>query len=313
MRALAEHHRVIRYDRPGSGLSDRDGPTPRSLSEEVAILGGLVAALDLDTATLFGGSSGSVVAAGCAAAMPSRVSRLVLYGGYASGRDIAGPAARAALVDVVRRHWGLGSRLLADLFMPDASADERAAFARFQRMVASPEQAAGELSAVYAHDVGDALPRLTMPTLVLHRRHDRAIPFALGRDLAARIAGARLVELPGAEHFPWHGDVDAVTRTAAAFLAGRGGVSAGTGTGIARTGTGTQPEPRSHRRARLPSRSASSRSCDSWPAGRTDAEIAEALVLSPHTVHRHVSNIRTKLGVPTRAAATAWLAHHDRH
>src|SRR5215207_7986599 len=100
--ALAEHHRVIRYDRPGSGLSDRDGPTPRSLSEEVTVLGGLVAALDLDTLTLFGGSSGSVVAAGCAATKRTPVSRLVLYGGYARGRAIASPAARTAMVDVVQ-------------------------------------------------------------------------------------------------------------------------------------------------------------------------------------------------------------------
>src|SRR5688572_19007137 len=61
--ALAEHHRVIRYDRPGSGLSDRDGPTPRSLSQEVDVLGGLIDAIGLESTALFGGSSGSVAAA----------------------------------------------------------------------------------------------------------------------------------------------------------------------------------------------------------------------------------------------------------
>jgi pimeloyl-ACP methyl ester carboxylesterase/DNA-binding CsgD family transcriptional regulator len=291
--ALAEHHRVIRYDRPGSGLSDRDGPTPRSLSEEVALLSGLVAALDLDTAALFGGSSGSVIAAGCAAGMPGRVSRLVLYGGYACGRDIASPAARAAMIEVLERHWGLGSRLLADVFMPGASADERAAFARFQRAVASPEEAAAELSLVYAHDVRDALARLTMPTLVLHRRDDRAIPLALGRDLAARITGARLVELDGAEHFPWHGNTDAVTTRTAAFLSGRRIEDEVAPQGI------PQLSERELQVLRLVA------------SGRTDAQIAEMLTLSPHTVHRHVSNIRTKLGVPSRAAAAAWAARRD--
>ena len=183
--ALAEDHRVIRYDRPGSGLSDRDGPTPRSLAQEVAVLLGLIDAVGLESPALFGGSSGSVVAAGCAAAMPDRVSRLVLYGGYANGREIASPAARAAMVDLVRRHWGLGSRVLADVFVPGASAEERADFARFQRQVASPEAAAQDLSLVYAHDATELLARVTVPTLVLHRRDDRAIPVALGRDLAS--------------------------------------------------------------------------------------------------------------------------------
>ena len=44
--------------------------------------------------------------------------------------------------------------------------------------------------------------------------------------------------------------------------------------------------------------------------GRTDAEIARALVLSVHTVHRHVANIRTRLDVPSRTAAAAWAVEH---
>ncbi len=44
--------------------------------------------------------------------------------------------------------------------------------------------------------------------------------------------------------------------------------------------------------------------------GCTDAEIAEQLVLSVHTVHRHIANIRTRLGVTSRAAAAAWATDH---
>jgi len=293
--ALAEDHRVIRYDRPGSGLSDRDGPTPRSLSDEVAVLLGLIDAVGLESPALFGGSSGSVVAAGCAAAMPDRVSRLVLYGGYANGREIASPAARAAMVDLVRRHWGLGSRVLADIFVPGASAEERADFARFQRQVASPEAAAQDLSLVYAHDATELLAKVTVPTLVLHRRDDRAIPVALGRDLAARIAGARLVELTGAAHFPWAGNAATVVSTTLTFLAGRD-----PGPDAAARGAAPKLSDREVEVLRLVAH------------GETDAQIAERLVLSPHTVHRHLSNIRTKLGVPSRAAAAAWAARHER-
>src|SRR4051794_23896692 len=80
---LATGHRVIRYDRPGAGLSDRSGPAPSSREQEIAVLAGLLDAIGLQSVALFGGSSGSVVAAGCAAALPDRVNRIVLYGGYA--------------------------------------------------------------------------------------------------------------------------------------------------------------------------------------------------------------------------------------
>jgi pimeloyl-ACP methyl ester carboxylesterase/DNA-binding CsgD family transcriptional regulator len=296
--ALAREHQVIRYDRPGTGLSDRSGPPPSSRDAEVAVLAGLVEALGLDSLSLLGASSGTAVAAACAAALPGTVDRLVLYGGYAHGADIAAPAAREAMVDVVRRHWGLGSRVLADLFMPGASAADRAAFAKFQRQAATPEQAAAELEQVHRLDVRDVLGAVSTPTLVLHRRGDRAIPFALGQDLASRIRGAELVELQGDEHFPWRGDAEAVTRATSAFLAGRDPRPAATPPVV-----------------REPAAALTDREMEVLrlvAAGRTDAQIAADLVISPHTVHRHVSNIRTKLGVPSRAAAAAWAAHPDR-
>jgi pimeloyl-ACP methyl ester carboxylesterase/DNA-binding CsgD family transcriptional regulator len=296
---LARNHRVIRYDRPGSGLSDRVGETPRTRDEEVAVLLGLAEAIGLDSFSLLGASSGSVVAAATAAAAAGRVTRLVIYGGYSHGADIASPAAQAAMLDMVRRHWGLGSRMLADVFMPGATADERTAFARYQRQVASSDDAAGELAQVYAHDSRDLLASIEAPTLVLHRRADRAIPFALGRDLADRIPGACFLELGGAEHLPWLGASSEVTRATLAFLAGDD-------PGLLTTAGGEGPTAQ-------PTLSVRELEVLGLVAqGCTDAQIAERLTLSSHTVHRHVSNIRTKLGVSSRAAAAAWAARSNK-
>jgi hypothetical protein len=90
-------------------------------------------------------------------AHPERVRALVVYGGYASGSRIADARSRRAIVDLVREHWGLGSRALTDIFMPSADAQEREAFIEFQRAAASAERAARSLEAVYGFDVAERL------------------------------------------------------------------------------------------------------------------------------------------------------------
>ena len=291
---LARRHRVVRYDRPGTGLSDRGTP-PRDRDEEVAVLAGLADALGTDRVHLLGASSGCPVAATLAADRPDRVDRLLLYGGYARGSDIASPAARESMVGLVETHWGLGSRVLADVFLPGATAREREAFARFQRRAASRDEAAAALRSVYELDATDALGAVSAPTLVLHRRGDSAIPFALGRDLAERIPGATFVELPGHDHFPWRGDTSGIADVIERFLEGRD-PSAGVRRRV--TDEGPHLSVREVEVLRLVAE------------GRTDAEIARTLVLSTHTVHRHVANIRTRLDVPSRAAAAAWAVEH---
>lgn len=287
--ALAEDRTVIRYDRPGAGLSDRRGPVPGTIAEELAILEALIEETGHERVSLIGASAGCAVASAYAAQAPERVDRLVLYGGYARGADIASPSARETLLGVVEQHWGLGSRVLADIFLPHGSGDERAAFATFQRRSASRETAATSLRAVYAFDSTGHLGRVQAPTLVLHRRADRAIPFALGPDLAERIPGAAFLELDGDDHLPWLGDWASVVDAIRTFLSGRVPLVAPT-----RPGALALTE-REDEVLRLVAR------------GLTDAQIAELLVLSPHTVHRHVANVRTKLGVPSRAAAAAWV------
>ena len=292
--ALARHRTVIRYDRPGAGVSDRSRLPAGTLDEEFATLEALVDEAAPGRISLFGASSGAGVASMYAARHPERVDRLVLYGAYARGVDLAPPAAREAMLSIIDQHWGLGSRVLADLFLPDATADERAEFVEFQRRSASREVALASLRAVYDFDSTGHLGDVLAPTLVLHRRDDRAIPFALGKDVARRIRNARFVALEGDDHFPWRGDADAVVRETLAFL----GVP-----------VEAAPASRSGGAARLTDREREV--LQLVAQGRTDAEIAAQLVLSTHTVHRHIANIRTKLDVPSRTAAAAWALRNE--
>lgn len=286
---LAARHSVIRYDPPGIGVSGPGGRIPLTVDDDVAVLAGLVEALGLTRFDLIRASSGAAAAIVHAGRQPRRLGRLVLYGSFARGRDIAPEAARNALLEVVATHWGLGSRLLADVFVPGSSARERAAFARFQRRSATREQAGQSLAATYRAEVTDELPRVRVPTTVIHRRGDRAVPFALGVDVAHRIHRSTFIPLDGIDHFPWRGDAAAVTD---AMLRGLGHHIP------ARPGL-PGPAALTEREREILGLVA---------AGLTDRQIAERLTLSRNTVHRHIANARTKLGVRSRAAAAAVVA-----
>lgn len=301
---LGRHRTVIRYDRPGTGLSGDDGDPPGTLEGELAVLAGVMDALAIERAELYAASSGGPVACALAAERPAAVERLVLYGSYARGADIAPVAARESLIGIVREHWGLGSRVLADVFMPTADGVERAAFAQHQREVATPELAAHSLQSVYAFDVSHRLGGIPCPTTVIHRRGDTAIPSRLGTELAASIPGAELRMLEGTEHFPWRGDAAEVAHA----ILGALGVADPDVSALAELATPEEPAAAS---AETTESDLSERELEVLrliAIGHSDREIAEELVLSPHTVHRHVANIRNKLRLPSRAAAAAHAA-----
>ena len=272
--ALATDRTVIRYDRLGTGLSDRVRPQHPGVEAE---LRALEAVIPDGPVSLLGISWGACVAAAYAARRP--VDELALVGGFARGAEAAPAPLREAIQATVRAHWGTGSRMLADVWVPGTGTATRDAFAALQRAAADAETAAVMLEAIYATDVRDALGAITAPTLVVHRRDDKAIPFELGRDLAARIPGARLVALEGEIHLPWLGD--------------RESVLVALGAQRAEPVEDGPLSPREQEVLRL------------IAGGLSDAEIAERLIVSPHTVHRHVANIRTKLRQPSRAAAAA--------
>jgi pimeloyl-ACP methyl ester carboxylesterase/DNA-binding CsgD family transcriptional regulator len=283
---LADHRTVVRYDRVGTGLSDRPTAPDLSLDAEVRTLVAVADAAGLSELSLLGMSFGACSAAAFAAAFPERVRSVVLFGGFARGEEIAPAPLRAALADTVRAHWGAGARLLADVWLPGGDAPMRDRFARLQRAAATPEIAAAMLEAVYEVDLRDVLARVRAPALVLHRRQDRAMPFAQGREAASLLPDGRFVALEGDAHLPWVGDGAAVLEAVSGFLDAQHPTRP------------VDPEsPLSEREAEVLRLVAD---------GLSDAEIAGRLIVSPHTVHRHVANIRFKLGQPSRAAAAAY-------
>lgn len=288
---LAAARTGVQYDRLGCGLSE-PWPGPQDLDSDLAVLQAVADELDLERFDVLGISLGAPASVAFAARFPERVDRLILYGGFADGRQIASPAVRGAMLDMIRAHWGLGSEVLAGIFLPEGSAESKALFARLQREAASAQSAVEVLAQCYETDVAGLLPRVAAPTLVMHRRDDRAIPYRAGRDLAAQIPGARLVSLPGRSHFPYVGEAAAVVRAILEFL-------------------GEAP-------AGLPHQPADRRSGDLTPRqsqvaalvteGLTNRQIAERLGIEERSAEGHVERIRLRLGVTSRAQVAAWWA-----
>ncbi len=255
------------------------------MAQELAQLAAVVATVGPEPFDLVGTSLGALVAVAWAAEHPETVRRLVLYGGWASGAEISPPDVRDHVLGLVESHWGLGSDVLTDIFAPDARASTRAEFGRYQRASSSAATARALLSLSYELDVTDLLPKVHVPTLVVHREQDRAAPVAQAEVLAAGIAGAQLVVLPGRSHLPYVGDTDRLVATIRRFL----------GLRASRGGAG-----------RLTARQTEVAALIS--AGRTNREIAAQLGIDERSAEGHAERIRLRLGFRSRAQIAAWYA-----
>jgi pimeloyl-ACP methyl ester carboxylesterase/DNA-binding CsgD family transcriptional regulator len=281
---LAERFTVIRYDKPGCGLSDREG-TDLSFDGQVAAALAVADAVGAGRFRLFGASQAGQLAAAIAALHPDRVEALVLYGTCASGRDLAPAEVRDSIVALVRAHWGLGLKVLTGLFVPDPTAEEVETFTRLQRASASSEVAARLLEEYYETDIRALLPAIQAPTAVLHREADKGTRFELGREVAALIPGATLIPLPGSSHLNYHGEWLAVLDAMLGFLCEP-----------ARSGP------------RLTARELEV--AELVAEGLTNHSIARRLYVAPRTAEAHVENIRRKLQVRSRAQIAAWVTEH---
>lgn len=204
---LARDHHIVRYDERGCGLSDWDVPDI-SFDTFVTDLEKVVEASGVEKFALLGISQGAAVSIEYAARYPERVSKLILFGGYPVGwRPIASEEEikeREAVMVLTRSGWGRPDptyrRLFSQTFMPEASKAELDWFDEFQRRTTSPENAVRFLEAFSTIDVRARLAELKVPTLVIHSRGDRRIPHQTGRNLAAKIEGARLTTLESNGH-----------------------------------------------------------------------------------------------------------------
>jgi pimeloyl-ACP methyl ester carboxylesterase/DNA-binding winged helix-turn-helix (wHTH) protein len=204
---LSRHHRVIRYDERGNGMSQRDVPRV-SFETWVQDLETVVDVVGLERFALLGISRGAAIAIAYTVRHPERVSHLVLYGAFAAGLNYRGTAedinARRALIDLTRLGWGLHNqafcRVFTCRFIPDATAQHERWFDDLQRISTSPENAARLMETSDQIDVRGLVPLVRVPTLVAHCDREKAVPAECGRQIAAAIHGARYVSLPSANH-----------------------------------------------------------------------------------------------------------------
>jgi class 3 adenylate cyclase len=216
-RRLAVNHSIVKYDKHGCGLSDRDR-AEFSLEKEVRDLEAIIDHLKLQRFALFGMSQGGPTAITYAVKHPKFVSQLILYGTWPRGNAGAPPELKASLCNLIRTSWGLGSKTLADVFMPDSGMEGLKYFTKLQRKAATGEMAARLLENEKQIDVTKLLPKVTTPTLILHRKGDRACSVQGGRELAASIPNSRFVLLEGIDHLPWFGDSESVLSGIEEFL-----------------------------------------------------------------------------------------------
>jgi class 3 adenylate cyclase len=225
---LASFTRLIMYDKPGTGLSDPIPHVP-TLEERIADIRVVLDAVGSRQTALLGFSEGGPVCVLFAATWPERTSALVLYGTYAHGRptEEAILAEGATLEEYERvvngfaevvAHWGEGR--LGRLIAPSAQGEvQRRFWGVFERAGASPAMARALIEASMRADVTAVLPTIQAPTLVLHRNAE-VFPIAAGRQLARLIPAARLVELEGADHAFWVGEIEPVLAEIEEFLTG---------------------------------------------------------------------------------------------
>ncbi len=221
---------MIVIDRRGTGLSDRFSPDAvpplEDLVDDIAVV---LDACGVDRAVVFGFEEAAAQCALFASSRPERVAGLILYAATAVGTQRPdypwqwSDEAWSTYLAGVRDGWGTSeyARESMALFLPSHVGDSRIErwWARFLRLAASPGSQLAMEEQLRITDIRSLLPSIGVPTLVMHRTDDAVEPVGQGRYIAGQIPGARYAELPGADHFPWAGDSDAIVDEIGRFLA----------------------------------------------------------------------------------------------
>ncbi|OBI93161.1 adenylate/guanylate cyclase domain-containing protein [Mycobacterium sp. 1245805.9] len=236
-RRLASFARVIRLDQRGIGLSSRVPSTdvigPQFWAKDVVAV---MNAVGCERATIVAPGFTSMTALTLAAEYPERVSSLVIINGaartlyapdYPMGAKIEDldPYTTVAIdPDAVEQGFDM-----LGLIAPSVARDDafRAWWDAAGNRAASPSMARAMILTIRHADVRDTLPRITAPTLILHRAGSEFTPVDHGRYLAENIAGSRFVELPGDDTLYWVGNTAPMLDEIEEFITGmRGGSEA---------------------------------------------------------------------------------------
>ena len=302
VRELSRGRTLIRFDERGCGLSDRQFEGAPTLDTFVGDLAAVVDAAGLERFTLLALSGGGATAIAYAVKNPDRVSRLVLYGTWARGRyrRDAGETERARLLgELIRVGWGgtvpAFRQVFSSMYIPSAGEEQKRWYDELQQASSSGETAARLWESRNRTDVSEMAARVTQPALVLHARHDGAVPYEEGRRLASLLPGARFVTLDSDNHILQEAEPawEAFLSEVRAFLG--------------------DDEP-----AAAPSSDLSELSRREQEvltlvaAGLSNEQIGERLFLSTRTVERHLSNVYAKLRLSGKSARAAAAARFSR-
>jgi len=297
---LGQHFTFIRHDQRGCGLSDW-AIRELSIDAWVQDLETVVDSLGLERFPLLGPSQGGAVAVEYTVRHPQRVSHLILYGAYARGRFHRKPTQEQAkeaevMLNLMKIGWGKDNpafrQVFTTLFLPEGKPEQIDWFNELQRITTSPENAVQMETAFYNIDVGRSLPKVTVPTLVLHAREDAMVAFEEGRQIAATIPNARFVPLESKNHLLMESEpawerclneiVNFISTEAESIQAPYEAVA-------------LQLDDELTKRER--------EVLELIAQGYDNKQIASCLFISPKTVRNHASNIYSKLQVNNRAQA----------
>jgi class 3 adenylate cyclase/pimeloyl-ACP methyl ester carboxylesterase len=223
-RALAGFARVVVLDPRGMGASDPapDGALP-TLEDWVEDARTVLDEVGIGRAAVIGLAPGAPIAILFAATHPERTASLVIV----NGSHRAAGMTPEFKEQIIQQQDAWGSIDAVKMLAPSATESERQALVRQQRKIASPATASKMMRMRLETDVGQVLPSIRVPTLVIHRTEMALAPRAHGQFLAEHIPDAKLIELPGNDWFPHFGDTDAILREIRGFVTGRRAATGG--------------------------------------------------------------------------------------
>lgn len=287
---LSQDLTLVLYDGRGTGSSDRRAGD-LGLDAHLRDLEAVIEAVGADRVNLLGYYHAVAAAVAYAATNPRHVDRMLLFGGAARMREAMSPAQTQALLSLVEQDWDLFADAAATAWLGWGSGENAGRVAEAFRTAATPAVARDWFAEAARMDVSDLLDQVVAPTLVLHRQAASQIPVEVSRRLADGVRNGTLVELEGSTPTLFvEGGARDLAMVSRWFLTGEVHRGSAPASGRATTALTTREQDVLRLIA----------------TGRTNASIARDLGIAEHTVERHAANLYRKLGVRSRAEATAW-------